>query len=57
MGPDGIVRSTWPDSPAAFFATDWSATAEYRNETNETPVRARLVTLDHKLGPYAQGQT
>jgi glycosyltransferase involved in cell wall biosynthesis len=39
------------------IATDWSATAEYLNETNGAPVRARLVTLEHNVGPYARGQT
>ena len=39
------------------IATDWSATAEYLDETNGAPVRARLVTLEKNVGPYARGQT
>lgn len=39
------------------IATDWSATAEFVNETNGRPVRCSLVTLDRNHGPYAKGQT
>lgn len=39
------------------IATDWSATAEFLDETNGCPVRAPLVTLDRNHGPYAKGQT
>jgi glycosyltransferase involved in cell wall biosynthesis len=38
------------------IATDWSATAEYLNESNGCPVRAPLVTLDRNHGPYSKGQ-
>ncbi len=39
------------------IATDWSATAEYLDAHNGCPVRARAVTLDRNVGPYAKGQT
>jgi glycosyltransferase involved in cell wall biosynthesis len=39
------------------IATDWSATAEFLNETNGCPVRAHPVTLEKNYGPYAKGQT
>lgn len=39
------------------IATDWSGNAEFVNDTNGCPVRARLVTLDQNIGPYARGQT
>jgi glycosyltransferase involved in cell wall biosynthesis len=39
------------------IATDWSATAEYLNEKNGCPVRAKLITLDRNHGPYSKGQT
>ena len=39
------------------IATDWSATAEFVNEENGCPVRARLVTLEQNHGPYAKGAT
>jgi glycosyltransferase involved in cell wall biosynthesis len=39
------------------ISTDWSATAEFVNNANGCPVRARLVTLDRNHGPYAKGQT
>ncbi|MGC4073497.1 MAG: glycosyltransferase family 4 protein [Nibricoccus sp.] len=38
------------------IATDWSATAEYLNESNGCPVRAELITLQHNHGPYSKGQ-
>ncbi|PTY05882.1 hypothetical protein DB347_16210 [Opitutaceae bacterium EW11] len=38
------------------IATNWSATAEYLNETNGAPVRCQLVTLQQNHGPYAKGQ-
>ncbi len=39
------------------ISTDWSATAEFLNETNGCPVRAPLITLERTHGPYAKGQT
>lgn len=39
------------------ISTDWSGTAEFVDETNGCPVRARLVTLECNHGPYAKGQT
>ncbi|HXA15106.1 MAG TPA: glycosyltransferase [Opitutaceae bacterium] len=39
------------------IATDWSATAEFLNETNGCPVRACPATLGQNHGPYAKGQT
>lgn len=39
------------------IATNWSATAEYLDETNGAPVRYILKTLDKNFGPYAKGQT
>lgn len=38
------------------ISTDWSATAEFIDETNGCPVRASLVALDRNHGPYAKGQ-
>lgn len=38
------------------ISTDWSATAEFIDETNGCPVHCRLVTLDRNHGPYAKGQ-
>ncbi|MDX2188168.1 MAG: glycosyltransferase family 4 protein [Opitutaceae bacterium] len=38
------------------IATDWSATAEFLNETNGCPVRHRLCMLDQSHGPYSKGQ-
>ncbi len=38
------------------ISTDWSATAEYLNDSNGCPVRALLVTLDRNHGPYSKGQ-
>jgi glycosyltransferase involved in cell wall biosynthesis len=39
------------------IATNWSAPAEYLNESNGAPVRYRLITLDRNHGPYSKGQT
>ncbi len=39
------------------IATDWSATAEFVDDTNGCPVRAPLVTLAENHGPYAKGST
>ncbi len=39
------------------ISTDWSATAEFVDETNGCPVRAPLVTLAENHGPYAKGST
>ncbi len=39
------------------IATNWSATAEFLNETNGCPVRARLIQLEQNHGPYSKGQT
>ncbi len=39
------------------IATNWSATAEFLDDSNGCPVRATLVTLDRNYGPYAKGQT
>jgi glycosyltransferase involved in cell wall biosynthesis len=37
------------------ISTDWSATAEFVDDTNGCPVRAPLLTLDRNHGPYAKG--
>ncbi len=39
------------------IATDWSATAEFVDETNGCPVRAPLVVLEKNHGPYPKGST
>jgi glycosyltransferase involved in cell wall biosynthesis len=39
------------------IATDWSATAEFLNETTGCPVRSSPVTLEKNYGPYFKGQT
>jgi glycosyltransferase involved in cell wall biosynthesis len=39
------------------IATDWSATAEFLNETNGCPVHASPVTLEKNCGPYTKGQS
>lgn len=39
------------------ISTDWSASAEFVDETNGCPVRAALITLERNVGPYAKGQT
>lgn len=38
------------------ISTNWSATAEFVDESNGCPVRCSLVTLDRNHGPYAKGQ-
>src|SRR5471032_538848 len=37
-------------------STDWSATAEYLNESNGCPVRYELAALRESHGPYQAGQ-
>ena len=37
-------------------STDWSATAEYLNESNGCPVRYKLTELRESHGPYRAGQ-
>ena len=39
------------------IATNWSATAEYLDDSNGCPVNAHLVTLERNHGPYARGST
>ncbi len=39
------------------ISTDWSATAEFLNETNGCPVDAKLIKLERSHGPYSKGQT
>jgi glycosyltransferase involved in cell wall biosynthesis len=39
------------------ISTDWSATAEFVDETNGCPVRAPLVTLAENHGPYTKGSS
>lgn len=50
-----VAESMYLGKPV--IATDWSATAEFVDETNGCPVRARLITLERNHGPYAKGQT
>lgn len=38
------------------ISTDWSATAEFVDESCGCPVRCRTVVLDRNHGPYAKGQ-
>ena len=38
------------------ISTDWSATAEFVDETCGCPVRCELIPLDRNHGPYAKGQ-
>ena len=38
------------------ISTDWSATAEFVDETCGCPVRCRTVVLEQNHGPYAKGQ-
>lgn len=38
------------------ISTDWSATAEFVDETCGCPVRCALITLERNHGPYAKGQ-
>jgi glycosyltransferase involved in cell wall biosynthesis len=38
------------------IATNWSATAEFLNESNGAPVAYKLVNLEKNHGPYAKGQ-
>jgi glycosyltransferase involved in cell wall biosynthesis len=51
----GVAECMYLGKPV--IATDWSATAEFLDGTNGCPVRARLVTLERNVGPYARGQT
>lgn len=39
------------------IATNWSATAEFLNESNGAPVRCQLTKLRETHGPYQAGQT
>jgi glycosyltransferase involved in cell wall biosynthesis len=39
------------------ISTDWSATAEFINDDNGCPVRAKVVTLEQNHGPYMKGST
>jgi len=39
------------------ISTDWSATAEYLDESNGAPVRYQLTPLKESHGPYEAGQT
>jgi len=39
------------------ISTDWSATAEFLNESNGAPVRYHLTKLEKSHGPYQAGQT
>jgi glycosyltransferase involved in cell wall biosynthesis len=50
-----IAESMYLGKPVV--VTDWSATAEYVDQTNGCPVRAHLVTLEQNHGPYAKGST
>lgn len=38
------------------ISTDWSATAEFLDESNGCPVRAPLVPIAENHGPYGRGQ-
>ncbi len=38
------------------ISTNWSATAEFLNESNGCPVRADLVKIERNIGPYSAGQ-
>ncbi|WP_404421813.1 glycosyltransferase family 4 protein [Nibricoccus sp. IMCC34717] len=49
-----VAESMYLGKPV--IATDWSATAEYLNETNGCPVRHRLCTIERSHGPYSKGQ-
>jgi glycosyltransferase involved in cell wall biosynthesis len=50
-----IAEAMFLGKPA--ISTDWSAPAEFVDEDNGCPVRARLVTLEQSHGPYAKGAT
>lgn len=39
------------------ISTNWSATAEFVNETNGCPVNYELQTLSRNFGPYGKGQS
>lgn len=39
------------------ISTNWSATAEFVDETNGCPVNYSLKTLERSFGPYSKGQT
>jgi len=39
------------------ISTDWSATAEFVDETNGCPVKYELRQLERNFGPYGRGQT
>jgi len=50
-----VAESMYLGKPV--ISTDWSATAEFIDETNGCPVRAPLITLTENHGPYAKGST
>jgi glycosyltransferase involved in cell wall biosynthesis len=50
-----IAEAMFLGKPA--ISTAWSAPAEFVDDTNGCPVRARLVTLEQSHGPYARGAT
>jgi glycosyltransferase involved in cell wall biosynthesis len=50
-----VAESMYLGKPV--ISTNWSATAEFVDETNGCPVRCDLITLDRNHGPYAKGQT
>lgn len=50
-----IAESMYLGKPV--IATNWSANAEYLDDSNACPVPARLITLERTIGPYARGQT
>lgn len=49
-----IAESMYLGKPV--ISTDWSATAEFVDETCGCPVRCKTVVLDRNHGPYAKGQ-
>ena len=48
-----VAESMYLGKPV--ISTNWSATAEFVDETNGCPVRAPLITLAENHGPYAKG--
>jgi glycosyltransferase involved in cell wall biosynthesis len=50
-----VAESMYLGKPV--ISTNWSATAEFVDETNGCPVHCDLITLDRNHGPYAKGQT
>lgn len=51
----GVAECMYLGKPV--ISTDWSATAEYLDDSNGCPVRAHLIKLERSVGPYARGQT